>query len=84
MMKLFLIEYDRERQMVLRDVEFSLDDLARAHSERINLEVEALASGRATEIVLLRAESHEALLQTHERYFRTPQQMYDSAMKAAG
>jgi hypothetical protein len=80
-MKLFLIEYDRERQMVLRETEFSIVELARAHSERTNLEVEALASGRTTEIVLLRAESHEALFETHERYFHTPQQMYDSAMK---
>ena len=66
---LFLIEYDRGRGQIVNFKTF--DDSARQDAEdlRLEMEIELNRLGIEREIVLLEAETEEALRRTHRRYF---------------
>ncbi len=68
-MMVFLIEYDRASGSLVT-LE-SYDGTKREQAERARLEMELDINQRGVdrEVVLLEAESEEALLRTHRRYF---------------
>ena len=65
----FLIEYDRNHGSIITLKAF--DDAARETAENARLEMELGLNrqGIEREIVLLEAETEEALRRTHRRYF---------------
>jgi hypothetical protein len=65
-----LLVYDRLRQAILREEEFSDDELKRAVNERLAEEIAHKADPNI-EVVLLEADSRETLLSTHASYFKT-------------
>ena len=66
---LFLIEYDREKGIVVEMSRFSESDRRVANSARLNLELDLNRQGIEHEVVLLEAEDESALRRTHRRYF---------------
>jgi hypothetical protein len=64
----FLVVFDRPRGKVLREDEFI--DADQALAERIAVE-KAYRTNPDIEVVVLGAESREALRRTHSRYFMT-------------
>lgn len=69
-MKLFLLVYDRREGVLISRREFSAEQRADALEERFAQE-RTLADRADVEVVLLGAESWEALEKTHSRYFKT-------------
>ena len=69
-MKLFLLVYDRKAGALISRREFSAEQRADALEERFAQE-RSLADRADVEVVLLGAESWEALEKTHSRYFKT-------------
>ena len=67
-MKYFLLIYDRRRGELLLEKEFI--DHATALKARFQAEGEGVARG-GVEVVVLGAESADALRRTHGRYFKT-------------
>lgn len=68
---LFLIEFDRETDRLVRIEEFADADRERANKARIDLEVDLLRAGVSREVVMLEARNKEALRVTHRRYFES-------------
>ena len=66
---LFLLEYDREKGIVISLGRFGESDAAAANSARLDREIELNRRGIKHEIVLLDAASDEDLRRTHRRYF---------------
>lgn len=72
---LFLIHYNRSQGSLVSIQEFSEKDMAGASSAKMELEISLLGNGFGHEVVLLEADSREALRKTHRRYFDTLQEM---------
>jgi hypothetical protein len=72
--KHFLVVFDRARGEVLREQAF--DDAQEALNERFRTEREH-ARADDIEVVVLTAESPEALRRTHARYFLTLSELAD-------
>jgi hypothetical protein len=66
---IFLIEYDREKGKIVRQQRFPDTEMVDAQNLRLKRELELSAAGVPREVVLLEAESEEALRHTHRRYF---------------
>lgn len=66
---IFLIEYDRAKGNVIYKKTFKESQQQEAEKSRLELELELNNKGIDHEVVLLEAESEEALLRTHSRYF---------------
>jgi hypothetical protein len=69
MMTLFLIEYDRTAGKILSMRSFASEERQEAAKVRLDLEIELLRRGQIREVVLLEANSEDALRKTHRRYF---------------
>jgi hypothetical protein len=67
-MNSYLLVYDRPRGQLLEEREFS--DSGAALKERFRLEREHMTN-KDIEIVVLEADSAEAIRRSHARYFRT-------------
>lgn len=66
---IFLIEYDRSRGEIVTLKTFSDSERRAAEDTRLEMEI-ALNRGEVDrEVVILEAESEEALRRTHRRYF---------------
>lgn len=65
----FLIEYDRNRGSIVTLISFKDDERKSAESARLEMELELNRRGVEHEVVLLEAETEEALRRTHRRYF---------------
>jgi hypothetical protein len=76
---IFLIEYNRGEGRIVTFRNF--DDSRRREAEdlRLNIELALNRKGVDHEVVLLEAESEEALRRTHQRYFADLAQMLKSA-----
>ena len=72
---LFLIHYNRSTGLLESISEFHDKDIARASSRKLELEISLLCGAGGQEVVLLEADSLEALQQTHKRYFKTLDEM---------
>jgi len=68
---IFLVQYDRRSEKLLRFDHFSDDRRSDAEQARLSLELSGLGHVLEQEVVLLEADSAEALLRTHGRYFQT-------------
>lgn len=66
---LFLIQYDRSRGKIVSLVEFADSDREKASQERLTLELALGDQLARQEVVLLEADSEEALRRTHRRFF---------------
>ncbi|HEV8432755.1 MAG TPA: hypothetical protein VGR95_05025 [Thermoanaerobaculia bacterium] len=66
---IFLLEYDRSRGDLSSIRPYSDADRELAESDRLRREIELHRNGLRREIVLLQAESEEALREKHRRYF---------------
>lgn len=64
---LFLIEYDRKRGVVVTLQEF--DDSEKAENARLEMELRLNQLRTEHEVVVLEANSADALRRTHRRYF---------------
>ena len=66
---LFLIEYDRQKGVLVRLDIFADAERATAEHSRLALELELNEREIEHEVVLLQAEDESALRRTHRRYF---------------
>ena len=76
---IFLLEYDRKLGRVCSRTRFL--DRAKAQRERLTRELELHKAHVSREVVLLEAADEEALMRTHERYFKSPQELVESMMQ---
>ena len=72
---IFLIEYDRGKGHIIKLNAFHESDRQLAEESRLNLELELNSKEIDHEVVLLEAESEEALRITHRRYFEDLSQL---------
>lgn len=68
---IFLIEYNRALGMLVQLKAFAASDESSAAKVRLELELAQIRSTDDHEIVILEADSEEALRKTHRRYFET-------------
>jgi hypothetical protein len=75
---IFLIEYDRRQGRIVTFRAF--DEAARHEAEdsRLQLELELNRRGMEREVVLLKADTEEALRRTHRRYFESLSELVNS------
>jgi hypothetical protein len=66
---IFLIEYDRSRGEIVTFKTFPDSERRVAENARLELEIELNRDNVDHEVVLLEADSEEALRRTHRRYF---------------
>lgn len=66
---IFLIEYDRSRGQIVTFNTFSDSERSVAEESRLELEIRLNRNEVDHEVVLLEADSEEALRRTHRRYF---------------
>lgn len=66
---IFLIHYDRRKGRIISMQVFSDSDRKRAQDSLLTLELELNKNGTDNEVVLLEAESEDAVRRTHRRYF---------------
>lgn len=72
---IFLIEYDRPEGVIVSQKTFSDSDRGLAEEARLELELALNRSGTVHEVVLLQAETEQALRKTHGRYFESLTEM---------
>lgn len=72
---IFLIQYDRTLGRIVELQTFDDEHRAAADTARFALELANARTGSLIEVVLLDAESEEALRKTHRRYFETLEQL---------
>lgn len=66
---IFLIEYDRSNDEIVTFEPFPDSERRDAEDARLEIEIALNRDGIDREVVLLEAESEEALRRTHRRYF---------------
>lgn len=66
---LFLIEYDRARGQIITFETFDDSERQYAEDSRLKMELDLNRRGKEHEVVLLEADTEEALRRTHRRYF---------------
>jgi hypothetical protein len=79
---IFLIDYDRNGGRLISLKKFEDANRKSAEDERLEMELELNRRGVEREIVLLIAETEEALRRTHSRYFKTLSEL--AALPSAG
>ncbi len=66
---IFLIQYDRHEGRMISIESFSDSERSKAQDLLLKLELQLNQNGSDREVVLLEAESEDALRVTHRRYF---------------
>jgi len=66
---IFLIDYERSRGQIVTLETFDDSERRKAEDARLQKELELNRLGVEREVVLLEAETEEALRRTHRRYF---------------
>ena len=66
---IFLIQYDRQEGRMISIESFSDSERSKAQDLLLTLELQLNQNGTDNEVVLLEAESEDALRITHRRYF---------------
>jgi hypothetical protein len=80
---IFLIHYDRAHGVLVTIREFPDEERGIAAEAKLDLEISLLGCDGAFEVVLLEAESKDALKKTHGRYFNTLEQLKSAERKAS-
>lgn len=75
---LFLIEYNRSRGQIVTFKTFEESERQKAEDARLELELKLNRLGIEREVVLMEAESEEALRRTHRRYFEDLAELVNS------
>ena len=75
---LFLIEYDRTRGQIVSFKKFNDSERQSAADSRLEMELELNRLGIEREVVILEAETEEALRRTHRRYFENLSELVNS------
>ena len=75
---LFLIEYDRNRGAIVTFKRFDDSERRNAQDARLEMELELNRQGIEHEVVILEAETEEALRRTHRRYFEDLAELLNS------
>ena len=68
---IFLIEYDRKKQRLIKFEKFKNDERMKAEKKRLQIELDLNQNKIDHEVVLLEADSKANLRRTHSRYFKT-------------
>lgn len=76
---IFLIEYHRSAGMIVTLSKFRDDQRQEAERARLDLELSLLGKPIDYEVVLLEADSEEALRKTHRRYFEDLKSLTEAA-----
>ena len=66
---IFLLQYDRRKGRIVSMESFSAAERTKVQDMLLTLELQQNQNGTNTEIVMLEAESEEALRITHRHYF---------------
>ncbi len=66
---IFLIQYDRHKGRMVSIESFNDSERNKAQDMLLTLELQLNQNGNDKEVVLLEAESEEAVRRTHRRYF---------------
>ena len=75
---IFLIEYDRDRGEIVTFKSFEDSERQSAEDSRLEMELELNRRGVEHEVVILEAETEEALRRTHRRYFEDLAELVNS------
>lgn len=75
---IFLIDYDRDRGRIVTLKAFEDAERREAEDSRLELEVALNRRGITREVILLQAETEQALRRTHRRYFEDLTQLMKS------
>lgn len=78
---IFLVQYERAKGLLVSITSFADSDRDVAATAKLDLEISLLTVEGAYEVVLLEAESQDALRKTHGRYFNTLEQMKSADRK---
>ncbi len=77
---IFLIRYDRPKGKIVSFLTFNSEQREEAANERLLIEVDLNRRGlKQHEVILLEAETEEALRRTHRRYFENAKQIITSS-----
>lgn len=76
---IFLIEYDRPKGRIVIFTTFKDSERFDAEKSRLDLELDLNRRGVDHEVVILEAESEEAIRRTHRRYFEDVRTIATSA-----
>lgn len=79
---IYLIEYDPKAGKIATFRDFEAAQRREAENERLQIELELNRKKLQHEVVLLEAESKDALHRTHERYFGDLQGMLNLWLKS--
>lgn len=74
---IFLIQYDRREGRMVSIESFSDSERSKAQDLLLGLELQLNQNGAENEVVLLEAESEDALRVTHRRYFEDLSELLD-------
>lgn len=77
---IFLIDYDRVRGELVNMTVFEDSERTRAEDERLQQELRLHREGVQREVVILQAESEDALRKTHGRYFESVASLVETAL----
>ncbi len=77
-MMIFLIEYNRNRGQIATFKTFKASEREKAEDARLKMELELNRLETENEVVLLEAETEEALRRTHRRYFENLSELVNS------
>jgi len=75
---IFLIQYDRHRGRLVSMQSFGASERTQAQDSLLTLELELNQNGTDNEVVLLEAESEDAVRRTHRRYFEDLSELLSS------
>lgn len=77
---IFLIEYDRRKECLVKFEKFRNSEREKAESQRLEIELNLNHKKVNHEVVLLEANSQNMLQRTHRRYFKTLKEMKDKVI----
>jgi hypothetical protein len=77
-MMIFLIEYDRNRGQIVTFETFDDSERRKAEDSRLEMELALNHLGIEREVVILEADTEEALRRTHRRYFEDLAELVNS------
>ncbi|MGO9014730.1 MAG: hypothetical protein ACLQF0_07095 [Dissulfurispiraceae bacterium] len=75
---IFLIQYDCSSGNIVKMQTFKNSERQKANDSRLDIEIELNRQRVEREVVLLEAESKEAMRQTHRRYFENLRELTKS------